>query len=129
MTQPSITQQRMAAIFNEWARLYAQNPDDFGEILDADGSPVEDYGHKCAIYFCQIAYDMDSKGLLPLPMPNACVQELEAAQAQRTPLSAEAIAEIAERFEVPDPDDSFWVELCRAFEGASVTGITQEKHQ
>ena len=65
----SITQQRMAAIFNEWARLYAQNPDDFGEILDADGSPVEDYGHKCAICFCQIAYDMDCKGLLPLPNP------------------------------------------------------------
>lgn len=64
----SITQQRMAAIFNEWARLYAQNPDDFGEILDEDGSPVEDYGRQCAILFCQIAYDMDSKGLLPLPI-------------------------------------------------------------
>lgn len=123
----SITQQRMTAIFNEWARLYAQNPDDFEEIIDADGSPVEDYGRQCAIYFCQIAADMDSKGLLPLP--NNCVQELEAAQAQRTPLSAEAIAEIAERFEAADPNDSFWVELCRAFEGASVSDITQEKHQ
>lgn len=66
------TQQRMTAIFNEWARLYAQNPDDFGEILDADGSPVEDYGHKCAICFCQIAYDMDSKGLLLKFMNASC---------------------------------------------------------
>ena len=58
---------------------------------------------------------------------HARVQELEAAQAQRVPLSVEAIAEIAERFEATDPTDSFWVEVCRAFEGASVSGITQEK--
>ena len=57
---------------------------------------------------------------------HARVQELEAAQAQRVPLSVEAIAEIAERFEATDPTDSFWVEVCRAFEGASVSGITQE---
>ena len=67
MIDVSITQQRMAAIFNEWARLYAQNPDDFREIFDADGNPVEDYGRQCAIIFCHIAADMDSKGLLPLP--------------------------------------------------------------
>ena len=60
---------------------------------------------------------------------HARVQELEAAKAQRVPLSVEAIAEIAERFEVPNPTDSFWVELCRAFEGASVSGITQEKQE
>ena len=58
---------------------------------------------------------------------HARILELEAAKAQRVPLSVEAIAEIAERFEVPNPTDSFWVELCRAFEGASVSGITQEK--
>lgn len=61
------TQQRMAAIFNEWARRYAENPDEFGPILDADGKPVEDYGQQCALYFEEIADQMDAKGLLPLP--------------------------------------------------------------
>lgn len=51
-------QQRIAAIFNEWARRYAQNPDEFGAILDADDKPVEDYGQQCAIYFEEIARDM-----------------------------------------------------------------------
>ena len=58
---------------------------------------------------------------------HARIEVLEAAKAQRVPLSVEAIAEIAERFEATDPTDSFWVEVCRAFEGASVSGITQEK--
>ena len=53
--------------------------------------------------------------------------DAKASQAQRVPLSVEAIAEIAERFEATDPTDSFWVEVCRAFEGVSVSGITQEK--
>lgn len=61
------TQERMAAIFNEWARRYAENPDEFGAILDADGKPVEDYGQRCAIYFAEIANDMGEKGLLPAP--------------------------------------------------------------
>lgn len=26
------TQQQMAAVFNEWARRYAENPDEFGAI-------------------------------------------------------------------------------------------------
>lgn len=61
------TQQRAALIFNEWARRYAENPDEFGAILDADRKPVEDYGQRCAIYFTEIAKDMDAKGLLPIP--------------------------------------------------------------
>ena len=61
------TQQRMAAIFNEWARRYAENPDDFGEILDADGKPVEDYGQRSALYFEKIADEMDAAGQLPRP--------------------------------------------------------------
>lgn len=55
------TQQMMADIFNEWARRYAENPDEFGEILDADGRPVEDYGQRCVLYFESIATDMDAK--------------------------------------------------------------------
>lgn len=61
------TQQRMAAIFNEWARRYAENPDDFGEIIDADGKPVEDYGQRSALYFEKIADEMDAAGQLPRP--------------------------------------------------------------
>lgn len=57
---------------------------------------------------------------------HARVQELEASQA-RVQLDVATIAEIAESFEAVDPTASFWVEVCRAFEGASVSGITQEK--
>jgi len=59
------TQQRMTAVFNEWARRYAADPDEFGAILDADGNPVEGYGQCCALYFKKIADDMDAEGLLP----------------------------------------------------------------
>lgn len=61
------TQQGMTAIFNEWARRYAENPDEFGAILDADGKPVEDYGQQCALYFEKIADEMDADGQLPRP--------------------------------------------------------------
>lgn len=63
------THQRMTAIFNEWARRYAENPDEFGEILGADGKPVEDYGQQCALYFEKIADEMDASGKLPRPAP------------------------------------------------------------
>lgn len=53
-------QARNAAIFNEWARRYAANPDLFGDILDADGKPVVDYGKRCAVYFDRIADDLDN---------------------------------------------------------------------
>ena len=53
------TQQQTAAVFTEWARRYAENSDEFGAILDADGKPVEDYGQRCAIYFGEIAKDMN----------------------------------------------------------------------
>lgn len=58
---------RMTAIFNEWAKRYADDPASFDEILDKDGRPVEDYGERCALYFIQLATEMDEAGLLPLP--------------------------------------------------------------
>lgn len=61
------TQQRMTAIFNEWARRYAENPDEFGGILGTDGKPVDDYGRCCTLYFEQIAHEMDANGLLAAP--------------------------------------------------------------
>jgi hypothetical protein len=56
----------MTKIFNEWAERYARDPDSFLEVLGPDGKPVEDYGLRCTLYFTEIAYDMDEKGLLPL---------------------------------------------------------------
>lgn len=63
----NIIHERLAIIFNEWALRYSKNPEEFGEILNEDGKPVEDYGEQCAIYFCEIANELDSKGLLPKP--------------------------------------------------------------
>lgn len=61
------TQQRMTLIFNEWARRYAADPSSFGEILDANGRPVTDYGERCTLYFEEIARGMDAAGQLPRP--------------------------------------------------------------
>lgn len=54
----NVTRQQMAAIFNEWARRYAEKPGDFSEVLDEEGRPVVDYGERCARYFEQIAGGM-----------------------------------------------------------------------
>jgi hypothetical protein len=64
----SVSQQRMAAIFNEWARRYAAEPQSFGPILDSAGKPVSDYGECAAAYFSQVEKDMDAKGQLPEPV-------------------------------------------------------------
>ena len=50
----NVTQQRMAAIFNEWAKRYAVNPSEFSEIIDENGNAVKDYGESCVIYFEKI---------------------------------------------------------------------------
>ena len=46
----NVTQQRMAAIFNEWAKRYAVSPSEFSEIIDENGNVVKDYGESCVIY-------------------------------------------------------------------------------
>jgi len=61
----NVTQQRMAAIFNEWAKRYAENPSEFSEVLDENGNPVKGYGENCAIYFEKLAKELDEKDLLP----------------------------------------------------------------
>ena len=63
----TIIHRRMALIFNEQAERYAKNPDEFGEILNEDGTVVSDYGETSAIYFNKIADEMDSENLLPKP--------------------------------------------------------------
>ena len=64
---PSITHRRMSMIFNEWAKRYSENPNIFSSIIGADGKPVSDYGDCCAIYFCELATELDAAGLLPVP--------------------------------------------------------------
>ena len=60
-----IKEKRMSLIFNEWARRYSENPDDFGKILGEDGEPIEDYGESCMRFFCWIEKEMDEAHLLP----------------------------------------------------------------
>lgn len=67
MNQQEITIARMTAIFNEWARQYAEDPEAFGKVLDANGRPLPDYGSVCTAEFNRIAREMDARGELPLP--------------------------------------------------------------
>jgi hypothetical protein len=63
------TETRMTMIFNEWARRYAENPDDWSEILDDDGNPFDDYGESAMRIFTKITKEMDDSGLLPAYNP------------------------------------------------------------
>lgn len=62
-------QDQIAAVFNEWAKRYADDPDQFGPILDTDGRPIEDYGARCAAYFMQVAVSIGFLGSIPSPPP------------------------------------------------------------
>ena len=50
----------IASIFNEWARRYAESPDEFGEMLDENGKPFPDYGSQAADYFQKLATEVCS---------------------------------------------------------------------
>lgn len=65
MSEIELIHKRMAMIFNEWARRYAANPDEFADILGPDGKAIEDYGERATSYFHRIANEMDDKGQLP----------------------------------------------------------------
>jgi hypothetical protein len=45
--------------FNEWVKRYAENPEDFGEILDENGEAVKDYGYVSARYFNEIMEELN----------------------------------------------------------------------
>jgi hypothetical protein len=62
----TLEHQYLAAVFDEWAKRYAENPDEFGSILDDGGKPVEDYGLRCAIYFDQLVGELFSIKINPL---------------------------------------------------------------
>jgi len=53
--------EKMARIFDEWAKRYAEEPDEYSEILDEDGNPVGDYGECSAEYFDEIAKELGIK--------------------------------------------------------------------
>ena len=59
MNAPS--KEQLAKIFDEWARQYAEEPEQFGDILDEDGHPVEGYGEKCAVVFDRIRNRLSEK--------------------------------------------------------------------
>lgn len=62
--------QRLAMIFNEWAKRYSEEPEKFDAILDADGKPVRDYGERCAAYFETLANELGvNSGLSFSPPP------------------------------------------------------------
>jgi hypothetical protein len=61
----SVVEQRMTKIFDEWNKMYAKNPSEFSETLDANGKPVKGYGKRCAIYFTKLAAELDAKNKLP----------------------------------------------------------------
>lgn len=52
---------RISAIFNEWARQYAEDPEAFESVLDENGQPHKDYGQKCAAEFKRIAGEIDAR--------------------------------------------------------------------
>lgn len=60
-------QVRMTLIFDEWARRYAESPQEFSEILDEDGKPIEGWGAAATIYFWRLAEELEAEGKLPLP--------------------------------------------------------------
>lgn len=45
----------MVAVFNEWARQYAENPSVWLSVLDENGKPYDDYGEKCTAMYCKIS--------------------------------------------------------------------------
>ena len=57
----TLGQEQMAAVFNEWAKRYAEDPDSFSKMLDASGNPIADYGERCARYFSELYVEMGAK--------------------------------------------------------------------
>ncbi len=45
----------IAAVFNEWARRFAENPGDFGPVVGDDGKLISDYGERCEAYFLRVS--------------------------------------------------------------------------
>lgn len=61
MNSITLSKELIANIFNEWAKRYSENPEGFSDILDSEGKPEEDYGICSAVYFLDIAKDLEAK--------------------------------------------------------------------
>jgi len=48
----------IAAVFNEWARRFAENPGTFGPVVGEDGKLISDYGECCEAYFLRVYREM-----------------------------------------------------------------------
>lgn len=53
-TSITVTEERLAVLFDEWNRRYAENPDSFSENLDGDGNAITGYGANCARYIVKL---------------------------------------------------------------------------
>lgn len=60
-----INEQRMAALFNEWAKRYQEDPDGFISALAMDAEEPDSYGDACVKYLGELEEEMDRDGLLP----------------------------------------------------------------
>jgi len=58
---------RMAAIFREWERRYRDDPSGFLNAAERAGLATDDYGIRCALYFRELAHELDRAGALPQP--------------------------------------------------------------
>ena len=48
----------IAAVFNEWARRFAENPGDFCPVVGDDGKLISDYGERCEAYFLRVFQEL-----------------------------------------------------------------------
>lgn len=53
--------EKLARVFNEWNRRYAENPEDFTDSVDSEGKPLADYGEECAHYFEKIEAELSNR--------------------------------------------------------------------
>lgn len=64
------TKQKLAEIFNVWAKRFAENPKEFSAMLDSTGIPIENYGDKCAEYFEKLATELTNEQVKEIALAN-----------------------------------------------------------
>ena len=52
------TKGNISAVFNEWARRFAENPGAFGPVVGDDGKLISDYGERCEAYFLRVYQEL-----------------------------------------------------------------------
>jgi hypothetical protein len=56
-----VSKEQLVAIFEEWARQYAEDPGAFDGVLDDDGNPVWNYGQQAAQTFLAIKEELEKQ--------------------------------------------------------------------